>query len=65
MNEDNINITIIIVGCQNIILVNIKSSLKRLIEGGAEILTAIKINHQKDKLGIVFINPLIDKMFRV
>lgn len=65
IKEDMIKRIIIIVGCQTIILVNIKSSLSKLIEGGAEMLMATKMNHQKDKLGKVFISPFIERMFRV
>jgi len=65
MNEDMANTIIIIVGCQNIILVNINSSLARLIDGGAEMLIARKINHQNVKFGKIFVSPLIDIMFRV
>lgn len=65
IKEDIIKRIIIIVGCQTIILVNIKSSLSKLIEGGAEMLMATKMNHQKDKLGKVFISPFIERMFRV
>jgi len=65
INEDIINIIIIIIGCQNIILVNINSSLAKLIEGGAEILTAKKINHQNVIFGKIFVNPLMDMILRV
>lgn len=65
INEEIINKIIIVVGCQNIILVSISNSLKILMDGGAEMLIATKINHQKDKLGKIFIIPLIDKIFRV
>ncbi|TDJ92016.1 hypothetical protein E1923_29300 [Klebsiella pneumoniae] len=40
-------------------------SLSVLIDGGAEILIAIKINHQKVILGIIEINPLKEEIFRV
>lgn len=40
-------------------------SLIVLIDGGAEILIAIKINHQKVILGIIEINPLKEEIFRV
>lgn len=61
----SINNNIIIVGCQNIILVSIKSSLAKLIDGGAEILIAKKINHQNVKFGKILIIPLIIIIFRV
>lgn len=44
---------------------NMKISLNKLIDGGAEILIAIKINHQNIKLGKDVIIPLNDKIFRV
>lgn len=42
-----------------------KISLIVLIVGGAEMLTAMNINHQKVMLGIIEINPLNIKIFRV
>lgn len=60
-----VNNSIIIVGCQKIIPLNIKISLARLIEGGAEILIARKINHQNVRFGKILISPLIIIMFRV
>lgn len=65
INEVITNIIIIIVGCQNIILVNINNSLIRLMDGGAEMLIAKNINHQNVRLGKIFVNPLIDIIFRV
>jgi len=59
------NITIIRVGLQNIILVIIKISLARFIEGGAEMLIAKKINHQNIRLGKIFAKPLISMILRV
>lgn len=56
---------IIIVVLFNIIILDImKISLIVLIVGGAEILIAININHQKVILGETEINPLKDIMFR-
>lgn len=43
----------------------IKISLIRLIVGGAEILTAVNINHQNVILGKELISPLNDIIFRV
>lgn len=40
-------------------------SLKKLIDGGAEILEAINKNHQNIRLGDELIKPLKDKIFRV
>lgn len=57
-------IIIIVDFCHKIILIIIKISLKVLIEGGAEILTAININHQKIILGKIEIIPLNDIIFR-
>lgn len=47
-----------------IILVIIIISLIVLIVGGAEMLRAINMNHQKVMLGIRIINPLNSKVFR-
>lgn len=47
-----------------IILVNKKISLIVLIVGGAEMLIAININHQKLIFGDILINPLNKIMFR-
>ena len=41
------------------------TSLNMLIDGGAEILIAMKINHQNIKLGKELINPLNEIIFRV
>lgn len=65
LNEHIINIIIIIEGCQKIILVIIINSLAKLIDGGADMLIAKKINHQNVILGKIFVIPLIDKIFRV
>ena len=46
-------------------LVRIKISPARLIDGGAEILAAMKINHQNVILGNEFHNPLKEIIFRV
>lgn len=48
----------------NIILDIIIISLIVLIEGGAEILIAININHQNVMLGDIIIIPLKEEMFR-
>lgn len=56
---------IIIIGCHGIRLINIRTSLNKLMEGGAEILIAKKINHQNVRFGIIFIIPLKDKILRV
>lgn len=48
-----------------IILDIIIISLIVLIDGGAEILIAININHQKVILGDKLISPLNDEIFRV
>lgn len=58
-------INIILFLFHKIILDMIEISLKVLIVGGAEILIAIKMNHQNVMLGDIEINPLKDKMFRV
>jgi len=65
MNDDRINKVIIIMGCQNIILVNINNSPAKLIEGGAEMLIAKKMNHQNIRLGKIFVSPLMAIIFRV
>lgn len=41
-----------------------KISLIVLIDGGAEMFIAIKINHQNAMLGVIVINPLNRVMFR-
>jgi len=46
-------------------LIKIIISPAKLIEGGAEMLAEIKINHQKVILGKEFHNPLNEIMFRV
>lgn len=43
----------------------IKISLKRLREGGAAIFIEQKMNHQKDKVGNTFINPLLINNLRL
>lgn len=62
---DIIRMSIIVEIFQLIILDIIKISLNVLIVGGAEILTAININHQKVILGKIEINPLNNNIFRV
>jgi len=42
-----------------------KISLKKLIEGGAEIFIAMNINHQNIMFGLVLIIPLKEMIFRV
>lgn len=64
VNSDAINKNIINLVFQLIILDSNIISLIVLIVGGAEILIAIKMNHQKFILGIILINPLNDKIFR-
>lgn len=41
-----------------------KISLIVLIEGGADMLVTIKMNHQKVRLGIIVIKPLMFIIFR-
>lgn len=61
---DIIKIIIIVDIFQLIILDIIKISLRVLIVGGAEILTAININHQNMMLGIINKVPLNIRIFR-
>lgn len=65
IKDARIKSLIIINGSQKIILVSMNNSLIKLMEGGAEILIATKINHQNEILGNVFINPFNDIMLRV
>jgi len=40
-------------------------SLIKLIDGGAAIFAAVKINHHIDMIGLTHINPLVKNMLRV
>lgn len=62
--NDPKNRIIIVFIFHEIILDNRKISLNVLIVGGAEILIAIKINHQNVILGDIIINPLNNIIFR-
>lgn len=63
INEINIIISIVVL-LNKIILDIMKISLIVLMVGGAEMLIAIKINHQKVMLEDMLMRPLKDKMFR-
>lgn len=55
---------IMVVFVHEIILDIIKISLRVLMEGGAEMLIAININHQNTMLGVIVNNPLNRIMLR-
>jgi hypothetical protein len=65
MNEEIVISIIKIRGCHAIILISIIISLKRLIEGGTEMLIAIKMSHQNVRFGNDLVIPLNEIMFRV
>ena len=63
MKDANI-IGIMVLALHKINLDMIKISLIVLIEGGAEILIAINMNHHQTMFGVMISNPFINKIFR-